>query len=53
MEYYVEIVRYGDEEVVTKMGPMSERKADRVDSGANMNLNHDGYFTRIVEATNG
>lgn len=51
MEYYVEIVKYGDpEEVVKRMGPMSDRKADKVDSGANINLNHEKYYTRIVEA---
>lgn len=47
--HYVEIVKYGDpEEVVKRMGPMSERQADRVDTGANINLNHEDYFTRIV-----
>jgi hypothetical protein len=48
-DYYVEIVRFADDEVVQRMGPMSERQADQVDSGANINLNHDDYFTRIVE----
>ena len=52
MKYYVEIVKYGDpEEVVKRMGPMSEGKADKVDGGANINLNHKDYYTRIVEET--
>ena len=48
-QYFVEIVRYETDEVVKRMGPMDERKADKVDSGANINLNHDGYYTRIIE----
>jgi len=49
MKYFVEIVKHGDpEEVVKRMGPMNERTADKVDSGANRNLNHQDYFTRIV-----
>ena len=47
---YVEIVKTDTGEVVKRMGPMSERKAERVESGANINLNHDGYYTRIVFA---
>jgi hypothetical protein len=48
MNYYVEIVKYDTNEVVERMGPMSERQADKVDSGANINLNHEEYFTRVV-----
>ena len=29
--------------------PFTERKAGKVDDGLNINLNHDRYFTRIVE----
>ena len=51
---FVEIVKYGDKDapeiIVTRMGPMSESKADRVESGANINLNHEQYFVRIVES---
>ena len=57
MEYYVEIVRIVTadecEEVVKRMGPMSERKAERVEMGALHNLNHDDYFTRVVPAEAG
>jgi hypothetical protein len=48
--FYVEIVKKATGEVVQRMGPMLERKADRVESGASINLNHDEYFTRIVSA---
>ena len=50
-EFYVEIVKYGDpEEVEKRMGPMGERRADKVDDGVNRNLDHEHYYTRIVEA---
>ena len=48
---YVEIVKFGElEEVVRRMGPMPEWKADKVAAGAEINLNHEDYFTRIVDA---
>ena len=46
---YVEIVKYGEPEVVEKrMGPMSQHKADQVESGAGRNLDHNKYFTRTT-----
>jgi hypothetical protein len=48
--FYVEIVKTSSGEVVERMGPMSERKADKVESGVAINLNHEEYFTRIVPA---
>lgn len=48
MNFYVEIVKRGKpEEIVKKLGPMSEWKADKVCDGADRNLNHKEYFTRI------
>lgn len=50
MTFHVEIVKYGEpEEIVKRMGPMDERKADKVSAGACRNMNHDEYFTRVVE----
>jgi hypothetical protein len=53
MNYFVEIIKHGEngnpEEVVKRMGPMSERKAEQVDKGANINLNHEDFFTRITK----
>jgi hypothetical protein len=46
--FFVEIVERSTGAVVKRMGPMNERKADKVESGASINLNHDDYFTRIV-----
>lgn len=45
---YVEIVEKNSGEVVERMGPMHERKAEKVESGVNINLNHQDFFTRIV-----
>lgn len=53
-QFYVEVVQYGKNgggRVVKRLGPMSERKADKVDDGLNRNLNHEKFFTRIVSAS--
>ncbi len=47
--YYVEIVAYKNDRVAKRMGPFSERKAERVDGGANINLDHENFYTRIVD----
>ena len=32
------------------MGPFeNERRADKIDRGLNINLNHDDYYTLVVE----
>jgi hypothetical protein len=50
MKYYVEIVDYETGEVVKRFGPVpTERQADRVEGGIEINLNHEKYFTRTVE----
>lgn len=49
MTFYVEIVKHDTGEVVKRLGPMSERMAERVERGAHYNLNHGEYYTRIVE----
>lgn len=46
-QFYVEIVNE-DGDVIKRLGPMAERKADKVDDGLNINLDHDFYYTRIV-----
>ena len=48
VNHYVEIVARRSDVVVQRLGPMSERKAERVERGVAINMNHDGYFTRIV-----
>lgn len=47
-EFYVEIVYCEDETVVNRRGPFSAWRANKIDDGLNINLNHEAYFTRIV-----
>jgi len=46
-QYTVSIYHTETGELVKKMGPMSERKADKVYDGASRNLNHDEYHIEI------
>jgi len=48
----IEIVRYEDEEVVKTIecGDRTIRQVEKVDDGVNINLNHELYYTRIVES---
>lgn len=49
MKFYVEVVEYSDpEKIVKRMGVMSESKAEKIDAGITVNLNHEKYFTRVV-----
>lgn len=45
----VEIVSYETEQVVKVVSVPPGASADRVDRGVNINLDHDQYFTRIIE----
>ena len=47
--WFVEIVETATDKVIKRMGPMSEVKAERVESGASINLDHDNFFTRMVK----
>lgn len=51
--FYVEIVKSSSGEVVKRMGPMSERKAEKVEIGVSINLNHEEFFTRIALVADG
>lgn len=48
---YVEIVAYADDKVIERRGPFTQWKADKIDDGLNINLNHDAYYTRFVTAS--
>jgi hypothetical protein len=48
MEYYVEIVLLETNETVKRMGPMAKYKAEKFERVANISLNHEYYYTRIV-----
>lgn len=51
---YVEIREYDDGwpdgRVVSRLGPMPDRKAEKVDRRLNINLDHDRFFTTLVIA---
>ena len=47
--HYVQVVQFEDELVVKQLGPFSENRADRVDTGMNINLNHEEFYTRVVD----
>lgn len=48
-DYYVEIYKLESGEVVRKMGPHSESRANRIADGASINLNHDTHAVRVVD----
>lgn len=47
----IEIVAYGTDEVVKTIDcpGKSERQVDKIDRGVNINLDHERFYTRIVE----
>jgi ABC-type uncharacterized transport system substrate-binding protein len=50
MKYYIEIVSFDSGEVVKQIECVrGEAQAHQAVSGVNINLNHDLYFTRVVE----
>ena len=49
-QVYVEIVQYADDVVVKRMGPMPKSQANKVERGAEINLNHEQFFVRQVPA---
>ena len=44
----VQIVEYKTDKVIKNIEVPTERQAEKVESGININLNHDEYFTRIT-----
>jgi hypothetical protein len=48
-DFYVVVIRYKNNKIAGKMGPMSELKARRVESGANINLNHEEFYTLVLK----
>lgn len=54
MNYYIQVIRDGnhetEEEVVKTIGPYSSREeASRAEMGIHINLNHEDYYTMVVE----
>lgn len=51
MKYHVIVLSYDNENyrhVITKE-PVSKPKAERIDDGANINLDHERYYTVLEE----
>jgi hypothetical protein len=46
---YVEIVSYDDEQVIRRFGPHSSFKADQIEDGININIDHERFYTRQVD----
>ena len=46
----IEIVRFKDEKIIHSLDVTGKREKDidKIDSGMNINLNHELYFTRIT-----
>jgi hypothetical protein len=47
----IEILKYnfdGEDEIVKVIGPVEDSRADKVEDGVNINLNHAEYWTRQV-----
>jgi hypothetical protein len=44
----VQIVDIRNDEVVKEIEVQSERQAEKLERGMNINLDHENYFTRIV-----
>lgn len=49
MTYIVKVIKFENNEVVKEIPCSSERQADRVDDGLNINLDHEKFYTVIEE----
>lgn len=52
MSYMVEVVEIKTRKVVKTLGPMSERKADRVERGMLRSMDTENYFVQTVQVMN-
>ena len=52
MTYHVQIIETATSEVVEEMNAGSERAAERMQRGVEINMNHVEYHTKIVEKSN-
>ena len=48
LQYFVEVRKIATDEVIKRMGPHSERSAERIERGVSVNLNHEEFYTEIV-----
>ena len=45
---YVEVRESATDKVVERLGPMDERKAEKVERGLEINLDHERYYVATV-----
>lgn len=48
--FHVEVRRIGTDEVVRSLGPMDERRAEKVERGLHINLDYERFYTEIVSS---
>lgn len=48
--HYVEVVSYETGKVEERRGPFPERRAEKLADGMDVNLDHERYYTRVVES---
>jgi len=49
MIYFVQIVEYKTGIVIKELGPHSEHKAEKIEAGLNIQINHESYYTKIIQ----
>lgn len=47
--YYVQLIEINTEKVIKEMGPHTKSQAEKIESGADRNLNHEKFCTKIVQ----
>lgn len=52
MSYMVEVIDRKTNEPVKTLGPMSERKAEKVERGLLINLDDESYYVHTIKVTN-
>ncbi len=45
--YYVQIIKYSTGQRLERFGPYSGQKAEKVDTGINVNLDHESFYTLV------
>jgi len=48
-QYVVEVVETATDKVEYRSKPTYERRAEKIEDGLSINLDHEHFFTRIVE----
>jgi hypothetical protein len=48
MSYLIEVIEYATGQPLKYIWAMTERRADKVDAGLNINLDHERFFTRVT-----